>query len=117
ALQTPCADFLLQVHEPLTAFFAHFVRKRARQFVRLRALHRRIRKTADAIEFGCFEKIEQFPELVFGLARETGDEGAADSDVRADRAPGADAREIVLPARSEERRGGEERRGNVLYCE
>src|SRR5438445_5741762 len=86
------------VHEPLTAFFTHFVRKRAGQFVRFRALHRRIRKTADAVELGFLDKVEQLPELVFGLARKAGDEGAADRDIRADAAPGADAPEIVLSA-------------------
>src|SRR5258706_9828844 len=98
ALQAPRADFLLQPHQPHAAFFAYFVGKRAGQLVRFRALHRRIRKTADAVELGFIEKVEKFPEFVFGLAREAGDEGAADRDVRADSAPGTDASEIVLAA-------------------
>src|SRR5437763_9859243 len=70
ALQAPRADFRLQAHESLTAFFARFVRKGARKFVRARARHRRIRKTADAVELGFLEKVEQFPEFAFRLRSE-----------------------------------------------
>src|SRR6267378_4203205 len=88
----------MALHQPRATLFAYFAGKRTGQLVRFRALHRRIRKAADAVELGLLEKVEQLPEFVFGLARKTRDEGAADRDVRTDPAPGADAPEIVLAA-------------------
>src|SRR5450756_1902502 len=94
ALQALAADFLLRRHEARAPLFAQLRRHRVGQRIRLRPLDRRIGEAADAVEFGFLEKIEQLAEFGFGLARKTGDEGAADGDLRADRAPGADALQV-----------------------
>ncbi len=50
-------------HEALEALLLEFFGDRAGQFVRLRAVDRRIGERADAIELGLVEKREQFLEL------------------------------------------------------
>ena len=69
----------LHLHEAGAAFLAHFVRELAVERVGGGALHRRVGKAADAVEFGFAQEIKQVLELRLGLARETGDEGASGS--------------------------------------
>ncbi len=92
-------DVFLHVHQAAPALFAHLIGHGARQFVGGGAFDRRVGKAADAVEPRFFDELEQFLELGLGLAREAGDEGAADGNVGADLAPGADALQVVLGAR------------------
>src|SRR5690606_3622185 len=98
AFETLRGDILLEGHQAHAAFVAHFLGYRIGQFVRGRALDRRVREGADTVEFGLGEKLQQFLEIFFGLAGEAGDEGRANGQIRAHLAPLADAGEYVLGA-------------------
>ena len=74
-------------------------RHRIGQLVGLGALDRRIGEGADAVELRLLEELQQQLEVLIGLAGKAGDEGAANSQFRADGAPGADARQDVLAGR------------------
>src|SRR5207302_10441213 len=98
-LQSGGTDRRLRLHQPAAPFLSHLARNGVRQSVGCSSLHRRVSKAADAIQLGFLQKFQQFRKLRFGFAREAGDEGAADRDLRTDLPPAADARQHVFGAR------------------
>ena len=97
--EAPGADLFLHRHEPRPAVFPHLGRNRIGQRIRRGAVDRRVGEAADAVELCRFEKREELAELGFRLARESGDERAADDEVRAHRAPRLDAPQRALRVR------------------
>ncbi len=93
------ADGGLVLHETLLPFLCNLRRHRVRQRIGWRPRDRRIGKTADAVEFGFRQKLEQRFEIAFGLAGETDDKGASDHQLGTDCAPRRDARKRVFRRR------------------
>jgi hypothetical protein len=54
-------------------------------------------EAAQAVDLRFLEEVQQVLEFRFRLARETGDEGRADGQVRIDGAPGLDAVQVFSP--------------------
>ncbi len=69
ARQFPRADLGLLLHETREAVLLFVFVDRIGQFIRLRALHRRIGESADAIELRFVEEREQFLELLLRSRR------------------------------------------------
>ena len=84
-------DRLLVLHETVPALLFDLVRHRRAEIVGGGAIDRLVAEAADPVERGFAEPIEQQREVGLGLAGKTDDEGRAQGDVRADRAPSADA--------------------------
>ena len=84
------------LHEAREPLFLNFRRHVRRDVVGRGAFDRRILECADAIELRLVQPGQQFFELGFGLAGEADDEGAANGEIRAGRAPGADALQRLL---------------------
>ena len=74
-------------HQRGVALLLDLLRHRVWQGVRRCALDRLEAERADAVELGFLEPVEKILEVGLGLAGEADDEGRADRDVRADRAP------------------------------
>src|SRR5262249_18769467 len=96
ALEPPRRHLLLARHEPVPARLFDVVRNERGEIVGGRALHWLVAKAADAIELCCIEPVDELLEIGVGLAREADDEGRADGELRADRAPGPDAIERLF---------------------
>src|SRR5215472_9963536 len=96
ALEAPRRDRLLVPHEAVVALGLDLLGHGRGEIVGGGAAHRLILETADAIESGFVEPVEQDGEILLGLAREADDEGRAQRDVGADLAPARDARERLL---------------------
>ena len=75
------------LHDAGVALFLDLFGHRAGQGVGGGALDRLEAEGADAVELGLVEPVEQIFEILLGLAGEADDEGRADGDVGADRAP------------------------------
>ena len=82
------ADRLLPQHQALVARRLDPGRHRGKsQIVGRRALYRLVLEGADAVELRLIEPVEQELEILLGLAGKTDDEGRADRQLRAERAP------------------------------
>src|SRR5215471_11831338 len=90
---------LLTLHEAMPALLFHVICNERREIVRRRTLDRLIAEATDAIERGFIEPIEQSSEILLGLTGEPDDEGGADRELRADRAPALDALQRLLLGR------------------
>src|SRR5262245_30380846 len=91
ALEAARRHRLLARHEAVPARFLDIVRDESGEVVGDGALDGLVTEAADAIELGLVEPVEEQVEVGVGLAREADDEGRADGEFRADRAPGLDA--------------------------
>ena len=76
--------------------FFHLIRHGRGQIVGGGAAHRLVFEAADAVERGFLQPLQQIVEVGVGLAGEADDEGRAQRDVRADRAPCGDALQRLL---------------------
>src|SRR3954471_14909434 len=86
-----CADARLRFHEATPPLLLHRLGHRGKARACRRALDRRGREAADAVELRLPQKREQLGEFGFRLAREAGDERRADGDARTELAPATDA--------------------------
>ena len=66
-----CADARLRRHEARAPVFSDVGGNRVGQRIRCRAIDRRVREAADAVEIRRVEEREQFVEFGVGLARES----------------------------------------------
>src|SRR5688572_21783289 len=87
------------LHEARTPFLPQLRRDGVRQVVGRGAFDRRVGKAAGPIDARFVHELQQVLEFGLGLAGETGDESAADDELRADLAPARDALEVLLAAR------------------
>mmetsp|Transcript_26280 Transcript_26280/g.62263 ORF Transcript_26280/g.62263 Transcript_26280/m.62263 type:complete len:457 (+) Transcript_26280:435-1805(+) len=83
-------------HEARTPLLAHRVGQRAGEVVGARAFDRRVGKTTGTVDLGLLHEVQQDLKFRLRLARETGDEGRADHQLRAGLAPAQDALHVLL---------------------
>src|SRR6202040_2283241 len=93
------ADHRGTLHEARVALLLQLRRYVVRERIGRGALHRRVLEAVDPIELRLIQPREKLRELTVRLAGETHDESAADGEIRALRAPGADALQGVLRVR------------------